>query len=81
LVGGLKKVGRRFGLATHTRRRVADGGARRGGAGRGSGGSGKTEEEEGPGGPVLGRKAVVTWASDGISKEKSRWAAMAIGPN
>jgi hypothetical protein len=47
--------------------------------GRGSGGSGETEEEEGPGGPVLGRKAVVTWANVGVSKEKSRRAAMAIG--
>jgi hypothetical protein len=41
----------------------------------------ETEEEENPGGPVLGRKAVVTWAGVGISKEKSGWAAMAIGPN
>jgi hypothetical protein len=35
----------------------------------GDGGSGKTEEEENPGGPVLGRKAVVTRADIGISKE------------
>jgi hypothetical protein len=35
----------------------------------GDGGSGDTEEEEIPGGPVLGRKAVVTWAGVGISKE------------
>jgi hypothetical protein len=36
---------------------------------RGNGGSGETEEEENPGGPVLGRKAMVTWAGVGISKE------------
>jgi hypothetical protein len=47
----------------------------------GDDGSGETEEEENPGGPVLGRKAVVTCTGVGISKEKSRWAAMAIGPN
>jgi hypothetical protein len=35
----------------------------------GDGDSGETEEEENPGEPVLGRKAVVTWASIGISKE------------
>jgi hypothetical protein len=35
----------------------------------GDGGSGETEEEESPGGPVLGQKAVVTWAGIGISKE------------
>jgi hypothetical protein len=35
----------------------------------GDGGSGETEEEENPGGPVLGRKAVVTWAGVGFSKE------------
>jgi hypothetical protein len=35
----------------------------------GDGGSGETEEEENPGGPVLGRKAVVTWVGVGISKE------------
>jgi hypothetical protein len=50
-------------------------------ASRGGGGSGETEEEEGPNGPVLGRKAVVTCAGIGISKEKSRWAAMAIELN
>jgi hypothetical protein len=81
MVGEMKKAGRRFGSATHTLRRVADGGARRGSADWGWGGSGETEEEESPGGPVLGRKAVVTWAGVGISKEKSRRAAMAIGPN
>jgi hypothetical protein len=35
----------------------------------GGGGSGETKEEENPGGPVLGRKAVVTSAGVGISKE------------
>jgi hypothetical protein len=35
----------------------------------GNGGLGDTEEEENPCGPVLGQKAVVTWASVGISKE------------
>jgi hypothetical protein len=35
----------------------------------GDGRSGETEEEEIPGGPVLGRNAVVTWASVGISRE------------
>jgi hypothetical protein len=34
----------------------------------GDGGSGETKEEENPGGPVLGRKAVVTWAGVAISK-------------
>jgi hypothetical protein len=35
----------------------------------GNDGLGETEEEENPGGPVLGRKAVVTRADIGISKE------------
>jgi hypothetical protein len=73
----MKKAGHQFDSATRTQRRAADGGARCGSGG----GSGETEEEEGLGGPVLGRKAVVTWAGVGISNEKSRRAAMAIGPN
>jgi hypothetical protein len=40
----------------------------------GDGGSGETEEEESLGGPVMGRKAVVTWAGVGISKEN--WDAL-----
>jgi hypothetical protein len=35
----------------------------------GDGGSSEIEEEESPGGPVLGRKAVVSWVGIGISKE------------
>jgi hypothetical protein len=68
-MGEMKKVGRQFGSATRARRIAADGNARRGGADRGDGGSGETEEEESPGGPVLGRKAMVTLAGVGISKE------------
>jgi hypothetical protein len=45
------------------------------------GDSGETKEEEGLGGPLLGRNAVVTWDGVGISNEKSRPTAMAIGPN
>jgi hypothetical protein len=51
-VGEMKKAGRRFGSATRTWRRAADGGT-----GRCGGDSGETEEEEGPGGLVVGRKA------------------------
>jgi hypothetical protein len=36
LDGEMKKVGHRFSLATHARKRVADGGARRGGAAGGA---------------------------------------------
>jgi hypothetical protein len=66
LMGEMKKVGRRFGSATHAWRSAADGATVPTG---GDGGSGETEEEESPGGLVLGRKVVVTWASVGISKE------------
>jgi hypothetical protein len=79
LVGEMKKAGHWFGSATHARRRAADSDARRGGTWPGQRCSGETEEEKGPGGPVLGRKAVVTWANVGVSKEKLRRAAMAIG--
>jgi hypothetical protein len=58
LVGEMKKAGRRFVSATHTWRRAADDGA-----GWGGGGSGMTEEEEGPGGPLMGRNAKTSWAS------------------
>jgi hypothetical protein len=75
LGGRNEEDGRQFGLATHAWRRAADDSA------WGGGGSGETREEEGPGGPVLGRKVVVTWASVGISKEKSRQTSMAIGLN
>jgi hypothetical protein len=61
LVGETKKVGCWFGSATHTWRRAADGSA-----GRGDSGSGETEEEEGPGGPVMGRKAKTSWAGEKI---------------
>jgi hypothetical protein len=50
----MKKAGRQFGSATRACWGAADGGARRGGS------SGETEEEEGLGGLLLGRKAVVT---------------------
>jgi hypothetical protein len=56
-VGEMKKAGCRFGSATHTWRRAVDGGADRGGRG-----SGETEEEEGPDGPVMRRKAKMSWA-------------------
>jgi hypothetical protein len=54
----MKKAGHRFILATRTWRRAADGGVDPGG-----GSSGETEEEEGPVGPVMGRKAKTRWAS------------------
>jgi hypothetical protein len=57
LVGEMKKSGRRFGSASHPWRRAADGGT-----GRGGSGLGETEEEEGPGGPAMGRKAKTSWA-------------------
>jgi hypothetical protein len=58
LVGEMKKAGHRFGSATRTRRRAVDGDA-----GRGGDDSGEVEEEEGPGGPVMGRKAKTSWVS------------------
>jgi hypothetical protein len=39
------------------------------------------EEERAPGGPVMGREGGETWAVEGISTEKSSWAAKAFGPN
>jgi hypothetical protein len=57
-VGEMKKAGRRFDSATRTWRGATDGGT-----GRGCGGSCETEEEEGPCGPVMGRKAKMSWAS------------------
>jgi hypothetical protein len=58
LVGEMKKAGHRFSSATRTWRRVADGGADPGGDS-----SSETEEEEGPVGPVMGRKVKTSWAS------------------
>jgi hypothetical protein len=45
----------------------------------GDGGSGEIEEEECPGGPALGQKAVVTWASIGISKENRDGLSWPLG--
>jgi hypothetical protein len=67
----MKKAGRRFGSATRTWRRAADGGA-----GRGSSGSGEIEVDEGPGGPVMGRKAKTSWASAKIFQ--GEWSRLQI---
>jgi hypothetical protein len=66
LIGQMKKVGRRFGSATHGRRRAADGGARCGGAMRGAvvplgAGGGRRR----PGGPY--------WAERPIGAGQFRW--------
>jgi hypothetical protein len=71
LVGEMKKVGRWFGLATRTWRRAVDSGAD-----QGNGGLGETEEEEGPGGPVMGRKAKTSWASAKIFQ--GEWSRLQI---
>jgi hypothetical protein len=39
------------------------------------------EEERASGGPMMGREAGEAWAGEGISTEKSSWAAKAFGPN
>jgi hypothetical protein len=70
LGGGMKKAWRWFSLATRTWRRAADGCA-----GRGGGGSGETEEE-GPGGPVMGRKDKMSWASAKIFQ--GEWSRLQI---
>jgi hypothetical protein len=61
MVGEMKATGRRFGSAAQTRKRVADGGARRGGTGRDSGSSNDQGRRKAPGESVLGQKAKVVW--------------------
>jgi hypothetical protein len=75
LVGEMKKVGRRFGSDTHTWRRAIDGGAGRGGAG-----SGEIEEEECPGGLVMGRKAKTSWTSTKIFQGEWFGLQISFGP-
>jgi hypothetical protein len=69
LVGEMKKAGHRFGSATRTWRTAADGGT-------GRGDSGETEEEDGPGGSVMGRNAKTNWASTEIFQ--GDWSGLQI---